>query len=155
MLCPHCNQDNTQVKDSRPAEDGTIIRRRRFCPACRARFTTFERPHIPELSVCKKDGRRVSFDRSKLAHSIRVALRKRPIAAEQVDQVIADLFARIEGMGKSVIDSARIGEMAMHALQRLDSVAYVRFASVYKDFSTPEDFREFVQRLHPDGGDDS
>ena len=155
MLCPHCNQDNTQVKDSRPAEDGTIIRRRRFCPACRARFTTFERPHIPELSVCKKDGRRVSFDRAKLAHSIRVALRKRPIAAEQVDQVIADLFVRIEGMGKSVIDSARIGEMAMDALQRLDSVAYVRFASVYKDFRTPEDFREFVQRLHPDGGDDS
>ena len=147
MRCPHCHQHNTQVKDSRPTENGTIIRRRRLCPACRVRFTTFERVHIPELHVRKKDGRLVSFDRDKLTRSIRIALRKRPIAAERTEQMIADLLNSLESMGKSTLESARIGQMVMDALQKLDSVAYVRFASVYKDFRTPADFREFAHKL--------
>lgn len=149
MRCPHCQAEDTQVKDSRPSEGGGVVRRRRNCIRCQARFTTFERVHIPELSVLKKGGRKVSFDREKLARSIRIALRKRPIAPEDVERMIAELLNRIEGLGKSVIESARIGQMAMDMLQQIDAVAYVRFASVYKDFREPGDFRDFVKRLRP------
>ena len=149
MRCPHCNLEDTQVKDSRPTENGAVVRRRRSCLGCQARFTTFERVHIPELSVLKKDGRKVSFDREKLARSIRIALRKRPITPEATERMIAELLSRIEGMGKSAIESSRIGQLAMDALQDFDTVAYVRFASVYKDFREAADFREFVERLRP------
>lgn len=147
MRCPHCNRDVTQVRDSRPAEGGGVVRRRRFCAGCQARFSTFERAHIPEMSVRKRDGSKVSFDRDKLSRSIRLALRKRPVAAEQVEQAIVSVLGRIEGMSRSVIDSVRIGEMAMEALEKLDTVAYVRFASVYKDFRGPEDFLDFIEKL--------
>lgn len=149
MRCPYCHAEDTQVKDSRPSEGGGVVRRRRACGGCEARFTTFERAHIPELNVVKRDGRKVSFDREKLARSIRIALRKRPVAPEDIDRVIADLLNRIEGLGKSAIESARIGQMAMDALLEMDAVAYVRFASVYKDFREPGDFRDFVKRLRP------
>ena len=149
MRCPYCQAEDTQVKDSRPSEGGGVVRRRRSCGGCQARFTTFERVHIPELSVLKKDGRKVSFDREKLARSIRIALRKRPIAPEDVERMIAELLNRVEGLGRSVIESARIGQMAMDMLQQIDAVAYVRFASVYKDFREPGDFRDFVKRLRP------
>ena len=122
-----------------------MVRRRRFCPGCRSRFSTFERAHIPELSVRKRDGSKVSFDRDKLSRSIRLALRKRPVAAEQVEQAIVSVLGRIEGMSRSVIDSAGIGEMAMEALANLDTVAYVRFASVYRDF---QDEHQFVKEIH-------
>ncbi|TVQ57034.1 MAG: transcriptional repressor NrdR [Rhodobacteraceae bacterium] len=149
MRCPFCGNMDTQVKDSRPAEDHVAIRRRRFCPACGGRFTTYERVQLRDLVVVKKNGRREDFDRDKLARSIRIALQKRPVDAERVDQMISGIVRRLESLGDTDIPSDRIGEIVMDALARIDPVAYVRFASVYKNFQEVGDFEEFVAELRP------
>ena len=151
VRCPFCGAEDTQVKDSRPAEEGVAIRRRRQCPACGARFTTFERVQLRELVVVKKDGRRVPFDREKLARSLRIAARKRGFDAERIDQLASGIVRRIETQGDGEVPSTRIGELAMEALARLDQVAYVRFASVYHDFADARDFEEFIRHLPEDG----
>ena len=150
FLCLVCVAKDTQVKDSRPAEEGGAIRRRRQCPACGARFTTFERVQLRDLVVVKKDGRRAAFDREKLARSLRIATRKRGIDEERIEQLVNGIIRRIETTGESEVPSRRIGELAMEGLALLDEVAYVRFASVYKDFADARDFEEFIRRL-PDG----
>ncbi len=147
MRCPFCSHEDTQVKDSRPTEDRASIRRRRFCPACGARFTTFERVQLRELTVIKKNGRRVPFDRDKLARSLSVALRKRPVDPDRVERMINGLVRRLESMGENEIPVAVIGELAMEGLASLDQVAYVRFASVYKNFREAKDFEEFIGEL--------
>ena len=147
MRCPFCGSEDTQVKDSRPADDGTSIRRRRFCNACGDRFTTFERVQLREFTVLKSDGRRVPFDRDKLARSIRVALRKRPVEDAQVERIVSGLQRRLESEGDSEVSSRTIGRMVMDRLKDLDQVAYVRFASVYENFSEAKDFREFLGSL--------
>ena len=147
MRCPFCGAEDTQVKDSRPAEDGGAIRRRRQCPACGARFTTFERVQLRDLIVVKKDGRRAPFDREKLARSLRIATRKRGIDGERIEQLVNGIVRRIETTGENEVPSRRIGELAMEGLAQLDQVAYVRFASVYKDFADARDFEEFIRRL--------
>ena len=152
MRCPFCGNDDTQVKDSRPTEDNTAIRRRRFCPACGARFTTFERVQLRELTVMKKTGKRVPFDRDKLARSIQIALRKRPIDPERIERLTTGIVRRLESMGESEIPSDVIGEMVMDALANVDQVAYVRFASVYKNFREAKDFENFVENIQT-GGD--
>ncbi|MFN3260922.1 MAG: transcriptional regulator NrdR [Pikeienuella sp.] len=149
MRCPFCGDTETQVKDSRPAEDHVAIRRRRFCPACGGRFTTYERVQLRDLTVLKKNGRREEFDRDKLARSIRIALQKRPIAADRVDQMISGIVRRLESLGDSDVRSDTIGEIVMESLARIDTVAYVRFASVYKNFQEADDFEEFVAELRP------
>ncbi len=146
MRCPFCSNEDTQVKDSRPTEDRASIRRRRFCPACGARFTTFERVQLRELTVIKKNGRRVPFDRDKLARSLSVALRKRPVDPERVERMINGLVRRLESMGESEIPVNTIGELAMEGLASLDQVAYVRFASVYKNFREAKDFENSSAR---------
>lgn len=145
MRCPFCGNPDTQVKDSRPAEDGNAIRRRRQCPACAARFTTFERVQLRELSVMKKSGRRVPFDREKLSRSIALAAQKRHIDADRIEQMISGIVRQLESSGETDITSDRVGELVMEALKSVDSVAYVRYASVYKDFHSVEDFREFIK----------
>ncbi|MBI1181415.1 MAG: transcriptional repressor NrdR [Alphaproteobacteria bacterium] len=150
MRCPFCGNEETQVKDSRPSEDGSAIRRRRHCPACGARFTTFERVQLRELTVIKKTGRRVPFDRDKLARSINVALRKRPVEPERVERLINGIVRRLESMGESDVSSDLIGELVMEGLAGLDQVAYVRFASVYKNFREAKDFEEFIGALDGD-----
>jgi transcriptional repressor NrdR len=150
MRCPFCGSEDTQVKDSRPVDDGGAIRRRRQCPACGARFTTFERVQLRELLVVKKDGRRLPFDRDKLARSIRIATRKRGIDDEQIERIITGIVRRIETSGEVEVPSTRIGELAMESLGQLDEVAYVRFASVYRDFATVRDFEEFIRQLPDD-----
>ena len=150
MRCPFCLNDDTQVKDSRPTEDNSAIRRRRLCCACGSRFTTFERVQLRELTVLKKTGRRSPFDRDKLAHSIQLAIRKRPVEQEQVERLINGIVRRLESSGESEISSEVIGEMVMDALANLDQVAYVRFASVYRNFHEAKDFEEFVGRLSAD-----
>ena len=152
MRCPFCGNDDTQVKDSRPTEDNTAIRRRRFCPECSARFTTFERVQLRELTVTKKTGKRVPFDRDKLARSIQIALRKRPIEPESIERLVTGIVRRLESMGESEIPSEVIGEMVMDALGNVDQVAYVRFASVYKNFREAKDFENFVENIQS-GGD--
>lgn len=147
MRCPFCGHEDTQVKDSRPTEDSSAIRRRRFCPGCGARFTTFERVQLRELTVVKSNGQREPFDREKLLRSMRVALRKRPVDAERIDRVVNSLVRQLESSGESEIPAKQIGEMVMNALSNLDSVAYVRYASVYKDFREVSDFNEFVGTL--------
>ncbi|HAX90991.1 MAG TPA: transcriptional regulator NrdR [Rhodospirillaceae bacterium] len=147
MRCPFCGYDDTQVKDSRPSEDNAAIRRRRSCPNCDARFTTFERVQLRELFVMKNDGTKKPFDRDKLARSMRIALRKRPVDEEKLEQVINGLVRQMETMGDGEITTKQIGEMVMETLRRLDHVAYVRYASVYRDFRTPADFNEFVDLL--------
>jgi transcriptional repressor NrdR len=147
MRCPFCGNEETQVKDSRPSEDGSAIRRRRHCPACGARFTTFERVQLRELTVIKKTGRRVPFDRDKLARSINIALRKRPVEPERVERLINGIVRRLESMGESDVSSDLVGELVMEGLAGLDSVAYVRFASVYKNFREAKDFGEFIGAL--------
>ena len=144
MRCPFCQNEDTQVKDSRPTEDGACIRRRRQCDKCGSRFTTFERVQLRDLIVLKRSGRRVPFDRDKLARSIMIALRKRPIEAEQIEQMISGIVRRLESQGESEIQSAIIGEMVMEALAHLDPVAYVRYASVYRDFRETSDFADFI-----------
>lgn len=145
MRCPFCGHPDTQVKDSRPAEDGNAIRRRRQCPSCAARFTTFERVQLRELSVMKKSGRRVPFDREKLSRSIQLAAQKRNIDADRIEQMISGIVRQLESSGETDITSDRVGELVMEALKSVDSVAYVRYASVYKDFHQVEDFREFIK----------
>ncbi len=147
MRCPFCGYAESQVKDSRPVDDGTAIRRRRQCQGCGARFTTFERVQLRELVVIKKDGRRQPFDRDKLARSIRIATRKRGISDEQIDRIVAGIVRKLETSGEHEIPSRQIGELAMESLASLDEVAYVRFASVYRDFARARDFEEFIRHL--------
>ncbi|TVP74360.1 MAG: transcriptional repressor NrdR [Rhodobacteraceae bacterium] len=150
MRCPFCGNIDTQVKDSRPAEDHGAIRRRRFCPACGGRFTTYERVQLRDLVVVKSNGRREAFDREKLERSIRIAMQKRPIEHERIDQMISGMVRRLESLGDSDIPSKMIGEIVMETLARIDTVAYVRFASVYKNFQEADDFDKFVSELRPE-----
>ncbi len=147
MRCPFCGNEDTQVKDSRPTEDAAAIRRRRYCPGCGSRFTTFERVQLRDLTVIKKGGRRVPFDRDKLARSIITACRKRQVEPERVERIVNGIVRRLESSGESDIPSDMIGEMVMDALSGLDQVAYVRFASVYRNFREAKDFEDFVGRL--------
>lgn len=147
MRCPFCAGDDTQVKDSRPTEDGASIRRRRQCPGCGARFTTFERVQLRELTVVKKNGRREPFDREKLARSVEIACRKRPIDDERIERLVSGIVRRMETMGENDIEADAIGAMVMEALKGLDPVAYIRFASVYKDFREAADFEAIVGEL--------
>ena len=146
MRCPFCGHDETQVKDSRPSEDNTTIRRRRQCPACAARFTTFERVQLRDLMVIKKDDSRVVFDREKLLRSINISCRKRPVKLDQIELVTNSIQRRLESSGETEIPSKLIGELVMDALMELDRVAYLRFASVYKDFQETDDFRKFIDK---------
>src|SRR5579863_1085663 len=148
MRCPFCGFEDTQVKDSRPTDDRGAIRRRRYCPSCEARFTTFERVQLRELTVVKKDGQREPFERDKLARSINISLRKRPVEPERVERVINSIVRQLESSGESEIPSELIGGLVMESLATLDQVAYVRFASVYRNFREAKDFGEFVGRLH-------
>ena len=148
MRCPFCGHTDAQVKDSRPTEEHHAIRRRRFCPACGSRFTTFERVQLRELMVVKKDGQRELFDRDKLARSIFLACRKRPIEDERVEKALNGIQRRLESSGESDISTDTIGEMVMGALIALDQVAYVRYASVYKNFREARDFEQFVENMH-------
>ncbi len=147
MKCPFCGSEDTQVKDSRPAEDSAAIRRRRACPSCGARFTTFERVQLREITVLKTDGRRVPFDREKLARSVRVALRKRPVDEDRIERLVNSIQRRLETEGETEIPSRKIGELLMESLRELDQVAYVRFASVYRNFSEAKDFQAFLGEL--------
>jgi len=149
MRCPFCGHDDTQVKDSRPTEDNSAIRRRRFCPACGSRFTTFERVQLRELVVVKKNGQRAPFDRDKLLRSIMIAVRKRPIGEERVERIVNSITRRLESSGETEIPSTQIGQLVMEALASLDPVAYVRFASVYKNFRETRDFEQFLETLTP------
>jgi transcriptional repressor NrdR len=151
MRCPFCGNEDTQVKDSRPTEDNSAIRRRRYCTACGSRFTTFERVQLRELVVIKKNGQRIPFDRDKLHRSIAIAVRKRPVEPERVERAVNSIQRRLESCGESEIPSSAIGELVMEALAALDQVAYVRFASVYRNFREAKDFEDFVGKL---GGDD-
>ncbi len=144
MRCPFCGHDETQVKDSRPSEDNSSIRRRRQCPACAARFTTFERVQLRELMVIKKDESRTIFDREKLVRSINISCRKRPVKQEQIELIANSIQRRLESSGETEIPTKVIGELVMDALKELDRVAYLRFASVYKDFQETDDFRKFI-----------
>lgn len=147
MRCPFCANDDTQVKDSRPTEDATAIRRRRQCGSCGARFTTFERVQLREVTVVKSGDRREPFDRSKLENSLALACRKRPVTQERIDQLISGIQRQVETAGEPEVPSSRIGEMVMEGLKQLDSVAYIRFASVYRDFSEAKDFEEFASTV--------
>ena len=147
MICSSCKKGETSVVDSRPTEDGAAIRRRRFCPSCGGRFTSFERVQLRELTVLKKNGKRAPFERDKLYRSIQISLRKRPVDQERVDRMITGIVRRLESMGESEVPSTVIGEMVMDSLGNLDPVAYVRFASVYKNFREAKDFEEFVEDL--------
>ena len=149
MRCPFCGNTDTQVKDSRPAEDHVAIRRRRSCPGCGGRFTTYERVQLRDLVVVKKNGRRENFDRDKLSRSIRIAMQKRPVEPERIEQMISGIVRRLESMGDTDIPSDKIGEIVMERLAAIDTVAYVRFASVYKNFQEADDFEEFVAELRP------
>ena len=150
MRCPYCGNDDTQVKDSRPTEDSNSIRRRRICPSCGGRFTTFERVQLRELMVIKKSGRKVPFDREKLSRSVYTAVRKRNIDAERVERLISGVVRQLESLGESEVTSDQIGEFVMEGLKGLDDVAFVRFASVYKNFSAADDFRSFLTELGDD-----
>lgn len=147
MRCPHCGQNDSQVKDSRPTEDNTAIRRRRFCPECGERFTTFERVQLRELTVSKRSGRRVPFDRDKLARSVQIALRKRPVEPEHIDRLVSTMVRKLESQGESEVPSHKIGELVMEELRKLDGVAYVRFASVYKNFREARDFEAVLGEI--------
>ncbi|MDP6805400.1 MAG: transcriptional regulator NrdR [Rhodospirillales bacterium] len=152
MRCPYCGDDDTQVKDSRPTEENASIRRRRYCPACGSRFTTFERVQLRELTVIKKESEKVPFDREKLTRSLMIALRKRPVEPERIERIVNGLQRRLESLGEPEIPSKVIGEMVMEVLADLDPVAYVRFASVYRNFREAKDFEDFVEQL---GGDET
>jgi transcriptional repressor NrdR len=149
MRCPFCGNTDTQVKDSRPAEDHVAIRRRRSCPGCGGRFTTYERVQLRDLIVIKKSGKREDFDRDKLSRSIRMAMQKRPIDPDRIEQMISGIVRRLESMGDTDIPSDTIGAIVMESLARIDTVAYVRFASVYKNFQEADDFEDFVAELRP------
>ena len=150
MRCPYCNDEDTQVKDSRPTEDNSVIRRRRSCIQCAARFTTFERVQLRDLMVKKRDGKKVEFDRDKLARSIMIAFRKRPLEDERIEKMITGLVRRLESSGDSEIQSSDIGELVMDTLSEIDQVAYVRFASVYRNFREARDFEKFIGGLSED-----
>jgi transcriptional repressor NrdR len=150
MRCPFCGCEDTQVKDSRPTDDRAAIRRRRLCPNCAARFTTFERVQLRELTVIKKDNQREPFERDKLARSVQIALRKRPVEAERVERAINSIVRTLESSGETEIRSEMIGELVMEMLSTLDPVAYVRFASVYRNFREAKDFREFLGSIASD-----
>jgi transcriptional repressor NrdR len=152
LRCPFCAHENSQVKDSRPSEDGASIRRRRQCEDCGARFTTFERVQLRDLTVVKSGNRRESFDRSKLERSIAIACRKRPVPPERIEKLASSIQRQVETSGESEIDSSRIGGMVMDGLKALDPVAYIRFASVYKDFREARDFEEFAGTVGEAGG---
>lgn len=147
MRCPFCNHEDTQVKDSRPSEDGSSIRRRRFCASCNSRFTTFERVQLRELTVVKSNGERRLFDREKIAKSMAIALRKRPVDADAVEMAINRIVQKLESEGESDIPTRRVGSLVMDELKALDAVAYIRYASVYRDFGNVEDFETFVEKL--------
>ncbi|MGY6636571.1 MAG: transcriptional regulator NrdR [Erythrobacter sp.] len=147
MRCPFCAHDDTQVKDSRPTEDGSSIRRRRQCSSCGARFTTFERVQLREVVVVKSGDRREQFDRSKLEQSVALACRKRGVDQERLDQLISGIQRQVETSGDAEVPSSRIGELVMDGLRQIDSVAYIRFASVYRDFSEARDFEEFASAV--------
>ena len=144
MRCPFCGHPESQVKDSRPSEDGAAIRRRRLCPECEGRFTTFERVQLRELTIVKRSGRRTPFDRDKLARSISIALRKRPVEPERVERMISTITRQLESMGETELSSSVVGEMVMKQLKQIDDVAYVRYASVYRDFRETRDFATFL-----------
>ena len=144
MRCPFCGSPDSQVKDSRPSEDGAAIRRRRLCPECGGRFTTFERVQLRELTIVKRSGRRAPFDRDKLARSISMALRKRPVEPERIERMISSIVRQLESMGETELPSSAVGELVMTQLKALDDVAYVRYASVYRDFRETQDFAQFL-----------
>ncbi len=150
MRCPFCGHEDTQVKDSRPNEDGAAIRRRRFCAGCGQRFTTIERVQLRDLVVIKSDARRVPFERDKLARSIRIAMRKRPVDEERIERIVNGLVRQLEASGETEIPSAELGERVMDTLREVDAVAYVRFASVYRDFREARDFEAILGSLSPD-----
>ncbi|WP_112663584.1 transcriptional regulator NrdR [Microvirga flavescens] len=152
MRCPYCGSLDTQVKDSRPTDDASAIRRRRICPDCGGRFTTFERVQLRELFVLKKSGRRVPFDRDKLERSVEVALRKRPVDPERVERMVNGIVRQLESQGEPEVPSEMVGELIMEGLKGLDDIAYVRFASVYKDFRNAKDFEEILDKLGDDEG---
>ncbi len=146
MRCPFCGHDDTQVKDSRPAEEGDVVRRRRQCPECEQRFTTFERVELRPLTVVKKSGRRTPFSREKLLRSVDIASRKRNIEPERIEQMVSAIVRKLESMGETEIASDKIGELVMEGLKDLDQVAYVRYASVYRDFGEVDDFGKFLDQ---------
>ena len=147
MRCPLCGHNDTQVKDSRPTEDNSAVRRRRLCPECGSRWTTFERVQLRELTVRKSDGNKVIFDREKLIRSLQIALRKRPVDEDRIDRIVNSIQRQLETSGESEIPTRAIGEMVMDNLRELDQVAYVRFASVYKQFREAKDFEAFVEKM--------
>ncbi|MBU3079071.1 transcriptional regulator NrdR [Sphingomonas quercus] len=151
MRCPFCSHEDSQVKDSRPSEDGAAIRRRRQCEACGARFTTFERVQLREVTIVKSDGRREPFERGKLERSIAIACRKRGLPPEKLDRLATGIQRQIETLGENEITSTRIGALVMEGLRGLDSVAYIRFASVYKDFAEAKDFEDFAGQVSEAG----
>ena len=150
MRCPYCGSLDTQVKDSRPTDDSAAIRRRRVCPDCGGRFTTFERVQLRDLIIVKKSGRRVPFEREKLMRSLSIALRKRPVDPDRIERMVNGVVRQLESEGEAEIPSARIGELVMQGLKSLDDVAYVRFASVYRSFEDVQAFREEIERLERD-----
>lgn len=150
MRCPYCGSTTTNVKDSRPTEDNTAIRRRRICSDCGGRFTTFERVQLRELTVIKRSGRRVPFDRDKLMRSIQVAIRKLEVDPERIERMVSGIVRQLENTGDSDIEANNIGELVMEALKNLDDVAYVRYASVYKNFREAKDFQKFLGELSSD-----
>ncbi|ASY45522.1 MAG: transcriptional repressor NrdR [Sphingobium sp.] len=152
MRCPFCAHEDSQVKDSRPTEDGNAIRRRRQCEACGARFTTFERIQLRDIWVVKSEGRKEAFERDKLTRSIGIACRKRPIDPSRIEKLISGIQRQLETSGDSEVSARTIGELVMEGLKRLDSVAYIRFASVYKDFTDAKDFEEFASTVKEVGG---
>ena len=147
MRCPYCMNADTQVKDSRPTEDNSVIRRRRVCADCGGRFTTFERIQLRELTIIKNTGRKVPFDRDKLMRSVQVALRKRPVEPERIERMVSGIVRRLENLGESEIPAKMVGELVMEGLYALDQVAYVRFASVYRNFREAKDFEEFLGEM--------
>ena len=153
MKCPFCGHQDTQVKDSRPSDDGSAIRRRRSCPNCNGRFTTFERVQLREIVVLKKSGRKVPFDRDKLMRSLEIALRKRPVDPERVERMVNGIVRQLESSGEGEIQSSAIGELVMEGLKSLDDVAYVRFASVYRNFREAKDFHDVLGELSNDEDD--
>ncbi|BBC72744.1 transcriptional regulator NrdR [Altererythrobacter sp. B11] len=153
MRCPFCAHDDSQVKDSRPTEDNSAIRRRRQCTSCGARFTTFERVQLREVMIVKSGDRREPFDRAKIEQSVALACRKRGVEQERIDQLVSGIQRQVETAGESEIPSSRIGEMVMEGLRQLDSVAYIRFASVYRDFSEARDFEEFASTVRDVGSE--
>jgi transcriptional repressor NrdR len=148
MRCPYCGSEDSQVKDSRPAEDGAAIRRRRICPDCGGRFTTFERVQLRELMVAKKTGRKAPFDRDKLLRSFEIALRKRPVDRDRIERAVSGIVRRLESSGETEISSEEIGLQVLEALKALDDVGFVRYASVYRDFSHAEDFEKVIEEIN-------